>query len=281
MLLKERLTEALTNKENDINTFIWKSKKTRNEEGDYVQKSTKMVDMDVDTLKRNLKYCETMLYNQNKEHPGRVVFLDIIRDARERCNVELFLRWLYKENNINKYSFMNIITTFFQNNPTLKRDELLLNDVIGQCPLEFQNIPVELVLDGCMDSLGIFNSKRQRIITTSFVLRQGVWPTAEEKQEFIRNKVKLTNKNILDYLEVNPKHTVRISSKGLSLKCMKSIINLQEKKYSDMSLMQLELLRNRILFALEREVKYHIDQWKLREKQLKMVLASKGVNINI
>lgn len=281
MLLKERLTEAFNNKENDISTFIWKNKKTRNVNGDYVQKSIKMIDMDVPTLKRNLEYCETMLYNQNKEHPGRMVFLDIIQDARERCNVELFLRWLHKENGISRYSFMNIIQTFLQNNSTLKRDELFLNDVIGQCPSEFQSIPIELALDGCMDLLGVFNSKRQRIITTSFILRQGVWPTEDEKQDFVKNKVRLNAKNILDYLEVNPKHTVKISSKGLSLKNMKSIINLKDKKYADMSTSQLELLRNRILFALEREVRYHVDQWKLREKQIKLVLKSKGVNINI
>lgn len=280
MLLKERLTEAFTNKENNINNFVWKGKKVKDRSGKITQGSCKMVDMDVNDLKAGLKRCESMLYNQSKDDPGRYVVLEKIKDARQRCNVELFLRWLDKENGINRYSFMNIILTFLQNNSNLKREELTLNDVIGQCPLEFQTLPIDLVLDGCMDYLGIFNNKKHRIITTSFILRQGVWPTSEEKQEFSRNKVKLTSKNILEYLEVNPNHSVRINSKGLSLKQIKSIINLQSKKYSEMSASQLELLRNRILFALEREVKFHIDQWKQREKQIRMVLASKGIVMN-
>lgn len=280
MLMKERLTEALANKENDIKTFIWKGKKERNADGEYIQESTKMVDLDVATLKKILEKCETMLYNNSKKTPGRTVFLDIIKDAQNRCNVELFLRWLSKENQINRYSFMSIIMTFLSNNPTLKREELTINDIVGKCPLEFQDLPIDLVLDGCMDTLGTFNSKNQRIITNSFVLRQGVWPSEEEKKEFSRNHIKMSVKNILDYLEVNNNHTVRIDSKGLTLKQMKSILGIKDKKYSDMSGMQLELLRNRILFALEREVRFHINQWKNREKQIKLVLASKGVNVN-
>lgn len=280
MLMKERLTEALANKENDVKNFIWKGKKERNANGDYVQESIKMVDLDVDTLKKNLEKCETMLYNNSKKTPGRTVFLDIIKDAQNRCNTELFLRWLSKENGISKFSFMNIIMTFLQNNSNLKREELTLNDIVGQCPLEFQQLPVDLVLDGCMETLGTFNGKNQRIITNSFVLRQGVWPSDEERREFSKNHIKMTVKNILDYLDINENHTVRIDSKGLTLKQMKSILGIKEKRYSEMSTAQLELLRNRILFALEREVRFHINQWKNREKQIKLVLASKGVNIN-
>jgi hypothetical protein len=57
------------------------------------------------------------------------------------------------------------------------------------------------------------------------------------------------------------------------------MISLKSKKYSEMSTIQLKTLRNRILFSLENDVRFHIQQWESRERQIKMVLESKGCKI--
>ena len=46
------------------------------------------------------------------------------------------------------------------------------------------------------------------------------------------------------------------TSKGLSYSALRSMVNLKSKKYSDLTTEQLLTLRNRILFALEADVKY-------------------------
>lgn len=274
--MKQRLEEAFNKKHTDINNYVWKYEKVRTENG-VVQNSVRLVDCNVSELKKFYEYCDQMLNNGSKNYPGRYVLLDIVKDQVNRCNTELFLRWLQKENHISKFSFMNVITTFLNNNPTLDRKELVLDNIIGQCPYEFKNLSVDMVLDGCMDTLGLFYKK---YITTSFLLRQGVWPNEKERFELKTQKQKLTPEFILEYLEVNPKHQVRINSKGLSLEQMKSVTSLKNKKYSEMSMLQLETLRNRVLYALENEITFHIKEWEERKRQIKQVLESKGYDID-
>lgn len=275
MLMKQRLEEAFDKKNNDITKYVWKFEKVK--VGDeFQQKEVRLIDCTVEQLKEFYDRCEQMLNNGSKKTPGRYVFLDIIKDQINRCNTELFLRWLQKENGISKFSFMNVIMTFLQNNSSIDKSTLTLDNVIGQCPYEFKTLPVNLVLDGCMETLGLFYKK---YITTSFLLRQGVWPTDKEREKLAKNKQKLNASFVLNYLGVNPKHKVRINSKGLSLEQMKAVISLKNKRYSEMSTLQLEVLRNRILFALEQEVQFHIRQWEKRKQQIEQVLKYKGVNV--
>jgi 3-hydroxyacyl-CoA dehydrogenase len=54
------------------------------------------------------------------------------------------------------------------------------------------------------------------------------------------------------------------------------MLQLKNKKYSDMTTEQLLALRNRILFNLENEVKHHVRQWEARIEQIDEVLKYKG-----
>lgn len=272
MLIRKRLEEAFDKKNNDLNNYIWKGEKIRN--GDNVeQKKIRLVDCSIDQLEKYYQYCDKMLNNTNKKTPGRKVLLEILKDQSNRCNAELFLRWLFRENQISKYSFLNIIRTFLENNPNLDRKTLVLDNIVGKCPYEYKDIPIDIVMDGCMDTLGLY---KRKYITTAFLLRQGVWPSSSERKEFSTNG-KINTEKILEYLEVNPKHKLRINSKGLSLEQMKAVTTLKTKKYSEMSTLQLETLRNRIFIALEREINYHIHQWENLQYQITRVLESKGV----
>jgi hypothetical protein len=62
--------------------------------GQFIQEERRLVDCSDKELRTFYNHCESMLYNDSKEYPGRYVLLDIIKDQRERCNTELFLRWL-------------------------------------------------------------------------------------------------------------------------------------------------------------------------------------------
>ena len=174
---------------------------------------------------------------------------------------------------------MNSIRQLLQQNEGVNIKDLVAEDIVGNCPPEFSKIPVELLLDGCMDTLGLFFRKH---LTNTFLLKQGVWPNEQERVEFAGKK--LNSKFILEYLGLNnptpfyrPPYKVRLNSKGLTFAQMKSMITLTTKKYSEMSTLQLETLRNRVLWSLENDVRFHIRQWELRKTQIAKVLASKGV----
>lgn len=276
MIIEERLKEALAKKENDINSFIWKGQKVKNSNGDFEQTEKRLVDCSIDELKSFYRHCESMLYNTSKENPGRYALLEIIEEQRLKCNAELFLRWLAEEKGIPKFSFLSSVDEFLKNNPSVDRINGSITEAVGGCPPEFQNLTIGMVLDACLDSLGKFSKQH---ITLAFLLKQGVWASEEEKERLNEQKIKLTPDYIREYLDLKPTASVRVNSKGLSLAQMKAMISLKSKKYSEMSTIQLKTLRNRILFSLENDVRFHIQQWESRERQIKMVLESKGCKI--
>ena len=279
-ILKERLNEAIKNKENDINSFIWKGKKSFKGQN-VIQESKKLVDCTIDELKKFYSYCETMLYNKNKFKPGRYILLENTREQREKCNAELFVRWLEKENNISRYSFMITLREFLNNNPKLyvNNQEIPTNKasismIVNNTPSEFSNVKVELVMSACLDSLGLFDRHH---ITTTFLLKQGVYLTPEDNKARDKSIPKI--EYIREYLDLYPEARITIDHRGLSLSEMRSMITLKSKKYSELTTKQLTLLRNRILFSLENDILYHINQWETRQNQIKKVATFKGFNI--
>lgn len=279
MLIEQRYKEAVLKKQNDIRNYIWKGPKIRNSDGSYSQETKRLVDCTKEELLNYYNYCLQMLYNTNRENPGRYTLLENIKDQRNRCNSELFLRWLSRESGITRFSFMNSIRQLISKNEGISIKDLVAEDIVGSCPAEFSSIPVELLLDGCMDTLGLFYRKH---LTTTFLLKQGVWPTEAEREEFKGQR--MTSKFILNQLGVSDdkknyktNYKVRLNSKGLSFAQMKAMVSLTTKKYSEMSTLQLETLRNRILWSLENDVKFHIKEWENRKAQIASVLESKGV----
>lgn len=287
-LLKEKMEEAFNKKANNVDNFVWKGRKVK-KGGDFIQTEVKMVDCSIDELKEFLKHCESMLYNESKDNPGRYVLLDIIAEQRVKCNVELFLRWLKEEKEMPRYAFLASLREVLDNNPHVDPKNVTIGAIVGECPVEYQNLPVNLVIDGCLDMLGKFVKSH---LTLSFFIKQGLWFTNEETKmmtkEGITDKLEYAKK-YLDIPNVDSLYTksngvsvldtLRISSKGLSLSQMNAMIVLRSKKYSELTTLQLETLRNRILFSLENEVKFHITQWKERIRQIKLVLQSKGVTV--
>jgi hypothetical protein len=280
-MMKEKLEEAIERKNNDLNSFIWKGRKEE-VDGKFVQKEIKLMDCTEKELQDHFDYCETMLRNNDPKTPGRIVLINIIKDQRERCNAELFIRWIEQTTKSPRFTFMTSLRTFLDNNPDIKTDEVCVGDAIaGNCPAEFINIPISLVLDSCLDKLGKFDRSH---ITLAFILRQGLWFTPEESKDLvekdndgnIKNKIEVVKERLGLKSSIN----LYINPKGLSFTQLRAMINLRSKKYSELTTSQLETLRNRILFSLEEDANYHSKMWINLENQILKVAAAKGFTIN-
>lgn len=272
-MLGEKLKEALSKKENDINTFVWKGDKKRDANGNVIQEEYRMVDCTIEQLKHFYEVCETMLYNNSDpKNLGRWNVVAEIQDQRERCNTELFLRWLEQEGTP-RYTFNVALRNFLNNNPQVDPKKESIKIAVGGCPKEYEDLKIDMVLDGCIDALGILNKQH---ITLKFILRQGIWFSAEEAKKLAKEGVTDKIEYVIKYLGLKNAPELKINPKGLTLDQMFSMVSLRARKYSEMTTTQLKVLNNRILFALENSVKFHIKQWEQRMKQITKVCEAKN-----
>lgn len=281
-ILKDKLNEALLNKKNDINSFVWKGKKVKTSEG-FVQEEIKLIDASIEQLKEWYKYCEQMLYNNSREFPGRYLVLNTINDQRKRCNAELCLRQLeYDEDcKMPRYKLnlqiQNLLSS--EENKGICAKDLTLGDV-SNINSEYSDIPLNLIIEGCIDKLGVFD---RRSLKLSFILKQGLWLTQQEINDLteyddngnIRDRIEV----VRDRLNINKNIEFKVNAKGLSYSQLRAMLQLKNKKYSEMTTEQLKTLRNRILFNLENEVNHHISQWENRKEQLELVAKQRGVSL--
>lgn len=278
--MKEKLAAAIAKKNNDINTFVWKGRKVE-VNGQLVQEEKKLVDCSEEELRTFYNHCESMLYNDSKEYPGRYVLLDIIKDQRERCNTELFLRWLEQEEGVPRFVFLSSLRTCIDKNKDSDIKNIPISEaLVGECPAEFAKLPINIVLEGCLDKLGKFNKQH---ITLTFILKQGLWFTQQESKDLTEKtatgEFREKSEVAKERLGLKPSVNLYMTPKGLSYTQLRAMINLKSKKYSELTTPQLETLRNRLLFSLEDEVKFHISQWETRKNQIKMVCNAKGYTL--
>lgn len=286
-MMREKLTAAINAKNNDVNSFIWKYARNK----DRIQETIRLMDATPVQLQSFYNHCMSMLYSKDKQNPGRYTLLDLIKEQREKCDTEVFLRKLELgtliPNNSEKYPrylYRQDIREFMNNNkehfPTTELKNITINHLPGHTPKEFQRISISSILDGCMDNLGIMCAKH---ITFTFILNLGVYFTPDEMRELTE---KDAEGNIRSKLEV-VKERLRIPSKvrltvkptGLSYNELRSMINLKSKKYSELTTDQLNILRKKILFFLEQEIDYHIQIWEQKIKEINAVCKERGITL--
>lgn len=268
----------------DMNSYIWKGRKKIDEQGTYVQSEQRMVDMTQEDLKEAYEHCKTMLTNNDRQNPGRELVLKIITDQRNRCGAELFLRYMEQEQGTSRISMITYIRELLddeENKKYFEKHAPLLDHAFKNLPDEFSGVPLPIVLEGALDMLGAFSKKH---ITRAFILRQGVWFTPQESQEL--EEVDQFG-NPLDKIDVirerlNIKDVERLypNSKGLSYSELRAMMTLRpNKKYRDLTTMQLETLRKRLLFVLEEDIRGHIKAWEGRMAQIEEVVNYKGFKL--
>nr|UWG00228.1 MAG: hypothetical protein [Bacteriophage sp.] len=275
-MFKEKLAAAM----NNINSFVWKGRK-QEVNGELVQEEKRLVDCTEEELRSFYAHCESMLHNTSKEYPGRYVLLDIINDQKQRCNAELFLRWLEQEQHLPRFKFLEALVSFLDiNKDAIDPKDYPIDGTMNNCPEEFKDIPTELVREGCLDRLGKFNKQH---ITLTFILKQGLWFTAQESKDLVEKDSdgQLRDKLVVagERLGLKPTAPIYITPKGLNYTQLRAMVNLKSKKYTELTTDQLKVLRNRILYSLAEEVKFHISQWETRKEQIKMVCDAKGFTL--
>ena len=282
-VIGENLRKAIEDKSTDINSFIWKGTKKLDENGKYKQSEKKLIDMTVQELNACYDHCKTMLFNKDVKNPGRYLVLEIIAEQKDRCGAELFLRYVEQEKDISRFTLMNMLNSFLSNNKeNLKGIKPIISHMFSGIPDEFDQIPLSLLMDGCLDRLGAFNKKH---VTRTFILKQGIWLTPAESKDLIEHDAdgrpvdRLTI--IKDRLNIKDIETLYINSKGLNFTQMRGMLNLKpNKKYMDLTTVQLETLRYRILFSLEETVKKHIADWEHRMEEIERVAEFKGFKLS-
>ena len=283
--LKEKLTEAINARNNDVKSFVWKLAR----KADGTQEEVRLVDATPEQLQQFFNHCYSMLYSTDKLNPGRYVLLDIIKEQREKCNVELYLRRLKEgvltggESYPRHLYCQDVLSCISKNKalfPQAKLKELSIGLITGGLPREFERLSIASVIDGCLDQLGIMDNKH---ITFSFILNLGVYLTPEEMKEFNEKDKDGNTRSKLEVIKerLNIKPSVRLTVKptGLNYTELRAMLNLRPKKYSDLTTDQLITLRNKVLFRLEQEVNFHIEQWEERIRQIQLTAQSRGITL--
>lgn len=279
--------EAIEAKNNDTKSFVWKLAR----KADGTQEEIRLLDASEEQLNTFYKHCKSMLYSEDKLNPGRFVLLKIIEEQRKKCNVELFLRKLESGSicSDNKpyprhlyiqdiRSYMN---THKEDFPSNELKDISISSISGGLPREFGRISIDEVLNGCLDQLGYFDNKH---ITFSFILNMGVYLTPEEMKEFdVKDKDGNTRSKlevIKERLGIKPSVRLTVKPTGLNFSELRAMVNLKSKKYSDLTTDQLTVLRNKVLFRLENEVMFHIEQWEERMRQIELVAKEREIVLN-
>ena len=285
-VLKEKLTDAINAKNNDVKSFVWKLAK----KSDGTQEEIKLTDASSEQLNKFYQHCQSMLYSKDKLNPGRYTLLDIIQDQRNKCNVELFLRKLETGSicadgrSYPRYLYRQDLRSFLDANKDQFPYSEWKNISIATCTnglsREFERISIDTVMSACLDTLGILDTKH---ITFSFILNMGVYLTPSEMKELNEKDAEGNTRSKLEVIKerLNIKPEVRLTVKpsGLNFTELRAMVGLRPKKYSELTTDQLIVLRDKVLFKLEDEVRFHIEQWESRKSQIEKVCESRGISL--
>lgn len=280
-VLGDKLREALNDKANDVNSYVWKGPKVNG-----VQEEIKLVDADYDQLKRFYNHCEQMLYNSDTKNPGRLTLLDIVSDQIQRCRAELLIRWLRAEKQYTNTRCLEDLRITIKNNKEILTNETIkvypIGNILNGIPVEFRELPVSLVMDACLDSLGLFDNSH---LTLNFIVKMGLWFTQQEMQKDLYRKDPVTGKAVNRLLVVskelrlNPSISLKICDTGLSYAEFRSMCRLKRDKYANLTSDQLRLLSSKVLYRFQNQCESQAKQWKDKMEEIKKVAELKGWDI--
>lgn len=274
----EKLTNALDN--HYAHNYVWKGRKLRSETGETTQEVVNLMDASEEQLKRFYAHCNSMLYNPDHKNPGRRPLLVIIQQQRNQCGVELFLRD-QESKGISRYSIIESTNKVIRDSGITQEE--LKQYTLGKfvvVPSEYSDLPIKLVQDGCLQKLGKFDRSH---ITLTFILKQGLRLTAEEEKELTEYDEKGNQIPYVDVVRqkqnIGDHMKLKMNPKGLTYAQLRAMLSLKPRNYSELTTEQLRTLRNRILFSLEDDVLFHINQWEERIQQIVEVAELKGINL--
>lgn len=285
-VLGDKLAEKLAEKANDINNFVWKGPKVNG-----VQEEIRLVDADFYQLQKFYNHCNEMLYNKDSKYPGRIVLKDIVQDQIQRCRAELLIRWLRSEKQYTTTNCLEDLRAIISNNKEELTQEVIKTYAIGNImnglPIEFERVPISLVMDACLDSLGVLDNSH---LTLNFIVKMGLWFTPQEMQKPVAegglykkdpetgkavNRLEVVTKE----LRLNPSISLRIDNTGLSYAEFRSMCRLKRDKYANLTSDQLRLLSNKVLYRFQDQCEMQAKQWQDKIAEILKVAESKGWDV--
>lgn len=282
-VLGDKLQQALSDKANNVNTFIWKGPKING-----VQEEIKLIDSDYEQLKKYYKHCEQMLYNTDVKNPGRLTLLNNVNDQIQRCRAELLIRWLRAEKQYTTTNCLEDLRAIVNNNKEILTQEAIktypINNIINGLPIEFERVPVSLVMDACLDSLGLFDNSH---LTLNFIVKMGLWFTQMEMQKDLYRKDPETGKTInrlevvSKELRLDPNIKLKICDTGLSFAEFRSMYKLRRDKYANLTTDQLKLLSNKILYRFQNQCEKQAKQWKDKMNEIEKIADMKNWDLKM
>lgn len=269
--LGDKLTQALDNKDNDMNRWVWK-----NSNGADI----KMMDMTYDQIQRAYWHVQDMLFNKDPYHPGVQRKQDQVRKMWDCANTELLLRYILHECRIDSLKtnkdLLDYISAHKRANGLKSSDSV--NTIFNGLPEIYNSVTIDALLSACLDTLDAFN---KRLISDKFILSLGIWLTEEEKKDLTEydseGRYRSKKDVIKERLFLNNNVELRFNSQGLSYAEFRNLVRIEGRpKFSTLPTDTIKLLRDKILLLLDQDFEYHINKWTILKEKLQSVAMEKG-----
>jgi hypothetical protein len=273
-----------------IQDYIWKYPKVVCSET-IEQDSKRMIDMNEYELKTAYEHCKRMLYNDDFNYKGRYLIIEEINKQLLYCTAESAVRWFLTLKHqgrpiYTRYDLVTNVNAFWDKSfrgTKTKQREITIDHIFQELPTTYQKIPIDVFLQACKDTLGKINT---RYIKPSFLYDIGIWFTPQETKEFQQESQCMAMVDIREYvktlLKIPKTVELPLRSTGLNYLQFRSIYNLavhKNKKYSDLTTVQLETLKDKVLFLLQDKIYKHINMWETLMSQIEEVCQMKNYKL--
>ena len=272
--LADKLTQAIDKKNNDINSWVWRTS------GD---KNVRMMDMTPEQLQRAYSHVDQMLNNQDPYHPGVQRKRDQVRKMWDCANTELLLRHIIYDCNIeglrtNK-DLLDFISAHKKANNISNSDSI--STIFNGLSEGYSRITIDSLLSACLDTLPAFNKK---LLSDKFILSLGIWLTDQEMKDLTEydenGKVRDRKTVIKERLLLNPAVEIHFNSRGLTFNEFRMITQIDGRpKFSMLSTSVITLLRDKLLLVLDQDLEYHIQKWSNLKEHLELIAEQKGITL--
>lgn len=273
--LADKLTAAITNKANDINSWSWINKSGN---------SIRFLDMSQEELQRCYNHTTDMLYRKTNYKFGKLEVRKNIKKMYDACNSELLHRYIQHELTVDVFKtnkdILDFINRFKEANGVKNEDKITV--MFSGLPKEFETLTVGDLLKACLDICEPIN---RRLISNKFIMSLGIWLTEEEKKDLTEFD---SNGKLRPWLQVMKERLFvdggyfRVSPTGLSYSELRALLNLEQRaKVSGIPSNTLRLIRDKILLLLDNDLEYHIKKWNIIKGQIEKVAEYKGYKLTL
>lgn len=256
-----------------IESYTWK-----NSNGS----QTKLVNMDSEELQEKFDLCNQILFNQSRATPGKAILHTKVSNILRKIYSEIWLRDHCTET---RMALLHSLRGMRNNNgdagfySTKHCKNVMLGEIL-QVDEPFKSLPLSYIMEGCMDSLGVYDFSA---ISKSFLNQLGICPDAKSKAEYDLARKSDPTLNLEKFfkhklgLHANVKLNVSLS--GLSLQERIVLQTAKNTKYSVLDTPTLKLIADKILQLYIEYLDNQISLWNKIKSNIIAVAEHKGITL--